>query len=48
MVANVNEILDIEDMEAFLRTLGTEEMQAVAAEFQSMALDPVFVKTQAL
>ncbi len=42
------EILDIEDMEAFLQTLGTEEMQTVAGEFQSMALDPVFVQTEAL
>jgi hypothetical protein len=42
------EIIDVKDMEAFGGEVSTERMKAVAAEFQSMAADLVFIMTDKL
>jgi 5,10-methylenetetrahydrofolate reductase len=41
------EIIDIADMEAFGQDIATEKMQAIAAEFQTLA-DVVFLTTDKL
>ena len=42
------ELIEVDDMEAFRRAVGTPEMQAVAAQFQAYALNPVFMVTEPL
>ncbi len=42
------EIIDVNDMDGFGTDVGTEAMQAVAAEFQAMADDLVFILTDKL
>lgn len=40
------EIIDVKDMDAFGGDVGSETMQKVAGEFQSMADDLVFILTE--
>ena len=42
------EIIDVNDMDGFGADVGTDAMQAVAAEFQAMADDLVFILTDKL
>jgi hypothetical protein len=42
------ELIEVDDMEAFRGAVGTPEMQAVAAQFQAYALNPVFLVTEPL
>ncbi|MBY9066932.1 REDY-like protein HapK [Hyphomonas sp. WL0036] len=42
------EIIDVADMEGFGGEVGTEAMQKIAAEFQAMADDLVFILTDKL
>lgn len=42
------EIIDVNDMDGFGGDVGTEAMQVVAAEFQTMADDLVFILTDKL
>ncbi len=42
------EVIDVNDMDVFGGDISTEAMQKIAAEFQSMAADPVFILTQKL
>lgn len=42
------EVIDVADMDRFGRDIGTEAMQAIAAEFRSFADAPVFLTTRAL
>ncbi|MEQ8403975.1 MAG: hypothetical protein RKE49_02675 [Oceanicaulis sp.] len=42
------EIIDVNDMDAFGGDVGTDAMQTVAAEFQAMADDLVFILTDKL
>lgn len=43
-----SEVIDIADMAAFGQDVATDRMQAVAAEFQGFADNPLFVITEAL
>lgn len=42
------EIIDVNDMEAFVADISTEEFQAAAAPFQNYANDPQFILTEDL
>lgn len=42
------ELIDIADMDAFGAEVGTEKMQAVAAEFQALADNPIFINIDKL
>jgi hypothetical protein len=42
------EIVDVADMDQFGRDVATQTMQAVAAEFQAFADNPVFILTRPL
>lgn len=42
------EIIDVNDMEGFGGAVGTEAMQKIAAEFQAMTNDLVFILTDKL
>ncbi len=42
------EVIDIVEMDEFLKDLGSPEMQAVAAEFQDWADAPLFLTTREL
>lgn len=42
------EIIDVADMEAFGADIASETMQQVAAAFQAMAADLVFIQTEPL
>ena len=39
------EVIDINDMDQFWKDLGTDAMQAIAAKFQEMTDNPVFILT---
>jgi hypothetical protein len=42
------EIIDVADMTRFAADVGTEPMQKIAAEFQAMTADLVFITTERL
>lgn len=42
------ELIHIDDMDAFRGAVGTPEMQAIAAQFQGYAMDPVFMVTESV
>ena len=43
-----SEIIEVEDMAPFGEAVGSEAMQAVAAQFQTFAKDPVFMVSESL
>ena len=43
-----SEIIEVEDMAPFGEAVGSEAMQAVAAQFQTFAADPVFMVSESL
>ena len=43
-----SEIIEVEDMEPFSEAVVSEAMQAVAAQFQAFAKDPVFMVSESL
>ena len=40
------ELLDVADLDALGEQLGSEQMQAIAAEFQTLADNPIFMLTE--